>query len=227
MSEQPDSPSMIDWDLAVRIGSRFAGDGPEISRAEADERGRRAAGGRRPVHRAGPRLHRPDRRRAHRTGAGRRPAGWVQANADGFATILTPLVDKLADKKGRPGPVGLAVGSRVTGAEVGLLLGFLGSRVLGQFDPFHEPTRAGCCWSPPTSSTSSASSASTPPTSGSGSACTRRPTGCSSPRSPGCATTSAPRSPTSPTPSSRPACSRTASSGSPGRSAATAAASST
>src|SRR5690606_14244837 len=31
------------------------------------------------------------------------------------------------------------VGSRVTGAEVGVLLGFMGSRVLGQFDPFHDP----------------------------------------------------------------------------------------
>ncbi len=34
----------------------------------------------------------------------------------------------------------LAVGSRVTGAEVGLLLGFLASKVLGQFDPFHAPS---------------------------------------------------------------------------------------
>ena len=45
MSEQPDpqpdshggrhaASAMIDWDLAVRIGSRFAGDGPEISRAQ-------------------------------------------------------------------------------------------------------------------------------------------------------------------------------------------------
>ena len=31
------SPDMVDWDLAVRIGSRLAGDGPEIGRDEADE----------------------------------------------------------------------------------------------------------------------------------------------------------------------------------------------
>jgi coenzyme F420 biosynthesis associated uncharacterized protein len=32
------------------------------------------------------------------------------------------------------------IGSRITGAEVGGLLGFMSSRVLGQFDPFHDPS---------------------------------------------------------------------------------------
>ena len=67
-------------------------------------------------------------------------AGWVQANADAFSTMLGPVVAKLAEKKGPPTGVTQAVGSRVTGAEVGLLLGFLGGKVLGQFDPFHQPT---------------------------------------------------------------------------------------
>ena len=49
------------------------------------------------------------------------------------------------------------------------------------------PRTAGCCWSRRTSCTSSASSRRTRPTSGSGCACTRRPTGCSSPPSRGCA----------------------------------------
>ena len=66
--------------------------------------------------------------------------GWVQANADGFSTVLGPVIDKLSEKKGAPSGVSLAVGSRVTGAEVGLLLGFLASKVLGQFDPFHAPS---------------------------------------------------------------------------------------
>ena len=66
--------------------------------------------------------------------------GWVQANADGFSTVLGPVIDKLSEKKGAPTGISLAVGSRVTGAEVGLLLGFLASKVLGQFDPFHEPS---------------------------------------------------------------------------------------
>jgi len=67
-------------------------------------------------------------------------AGWVQANADAFALIIDPIADKLAEKKGPPSGLTQAVGSKVTGAEVGLLLGFLGSKVLGQFDPFFEPS---------------------------------------------------------------------------------------
>ena len=64
--------------------------------------------------------------------------GWIQANADGFASIIAPLVDKLTSGKGAPGPLAEAIGSRITGAELGAMLGFLGSKVLGQFDPFHE-----------------------------------------------------------------------------------------
>jgi coenzyme F420 biosynthesis associated uncharacterized protein len=62
--------------------------------------------------------------------------GWIRANADTFATILGPVVEQLAAKKAPPSGLALAVGSRVTGAEVGGLLGFLAGKVLGQFDPF-------------------------------------------------------------------------------------------
>jgi coenzyme F420 biosynthesis associated uncharacterized protein len=62
----------------------------------------------------------------------------VQANADAFAVALAPLVDRVTSKR-EPGPVATAIGSRVTGVEVGGLLGFLGGKVLGQFDPFHAP----------------------------------------------------------------------------------------
>src|SRR4029079_15088118 len=65
-------------------------------------------------------------------------AGWVQANADAFAVLLAPIVDKLTEKK-PPTGMTAAVGSKVTGAEVGSVLGFLASKVLGQFDPFHAP----------------------------------------------------------------------------------------
>jgi coenzyme F420 biosynthesis associated uncharacterized protein len=64
--------------------------------------------------------------------------GWIQANADAFAGVIAPLIDKLQERKGAPGPLAEAIGSRVTGVELGAMLGFLGSKVLGQFDPFHE-----------------------------------------------------------------------------------------
>jgi coenzyme F420 biosynthesis associated uncharacterized protein len=131
--------SMVDWDLAVSLGSRFAGEGPTVSadeaaavvaqlRADAD----RSTGlvrdftGLVAADRTAPVLV-VDR------------AGWVQANADGFATLLGPLMEKLQEKKGAATGLSLAVGSRITGAEVGALLGFLAGKVLGQFDPFHEP----------------------------------------------------------------------------------------
>jgi coenzyme F420 biosynthesis associated uncharacterized protein len=134
-----DKPAMVDWDYAVRIGSRVAGEGPEVSRMEADEAVAELRAG-------------ADRSTAlvrdftGLTAADRtapvlvidRPA-WVQANADGFALLLAPIIEKLTSKKGQPGPVTNAIGSRITGAELGLLLGFMGSKVLGQFDPFFEP----------------------------------------------------------------------------------------
>jgi coenzyme F420 biosynthesis associated uncharacterized protein len=131
--------NMVDWELAVALGSRLAGAGPEVS---ADEAADTVA-----------ELHEgADRSTSHVrefTGldAGAlsapvlvvdRPA-WIQANADGFAKLLTPLIEKVEAKKGPPGAMTQAIGSRITGAEVGGLLGFMSSRVLGQFDPFHDP----------------------------------------------------------------------------------------
>ncbi len=130
---------MVDWDLAVTIGSRVAGEGPQVTREVADQvveelrdDADRSTGlvreftGLVAEERTAPVL------------AVDRP-GWIRANADGFATVLGPLVDKLSEKKGAPTGLSLAVGSRVTGTEVGLLLGFLASKVLGQFDPFFAP----------------------------------------------------------------------------------------
>jgi coenzyme F420 biosynthesis associated uncharacterized protein len=131
-------PSMIDWDLAVRVGSRLVGEGPQVTRSEAVEAVEEL--------RAGADRSTPLVREFTGLVATERSApvlvvdrpGWIQANADGFATIIAPLIDKLTEKKGAPGPVAEAIGSRVTGAELGAMLGFLGSKVLGQFDPFHD-----------------------------------------------------------------------------------------
>ncbi len=134
------SRQMVDWDLAVSLGSRMAGDGPTVTRDEADaavDELRRDADLSTDLVREFTGLVAADRT-APVLVVDR--AGWVQANADGFATVLGPLVDKLSEKKGAPSGISLAVGSRVTGAEVGLLLGFLASKVLGQFDPFHDPS---------------------------------------------------------------------------------------
>jgi coenzyme F420 biosynthesis associated uncharacterized protein len=138
------SSSMIDWDLAVRVGSRLAGDGPVVSRDQADDVVEEL--------RVGAEKSTPLVREFTGLDAQARTApilvvdrpGWIRANADGFATLIGPIVTKLQETKGPPSALTEAIGSRVTGAELGLMLGFLGGKVLGQFDPFHDvPGAAG------------------------------------------------------------------------------------
>jgi coenzyme F420 biosynthesis associated uncharacterized protein len=65
-------------------------------------------------------------------------AAWVDVNAAGMRNVLTPLVEKLtADNP--VGRVAEGIGSRVTGVQVGLVLGFLSGKVLGQFEFFDRP----------------------------------------------------------------------------------------
>jgi coenzyme F420 biosynthesis associated uncharacterized protein len=65
-----------------------------------------------------------------------RPA-WVEANVASFQRLLRPVTAKLAASLDeRRGPVILpaSVSRKVSGAQVGLLLGWMSTRVLGQYD---------------------------------------------------------------------------------------------
>ena len=57
---------------------------------------------------------------------------WVDANIASFQRLLRPLLDKMGDKmtSGRLAPVG----RRVAAVEMGTLLGWMSTRVLGQYD---------------------------------------------------------------------------------------------
>ena len=122
--------TMIDWDLAVSDGLAARRPGPGDHAAEADAVVAELARRRRPVDAAGPRVHRPG---APTSGTAPvlvvdRP-GWIQANADGFAEVIGPLVDKLQARSGarrRRSPRRSARGSPAL--EVGGLLGFLSSQ---------------------------------------------------------------------------------------------------
>ena len=131
---------MVDWSLAVSLGSRIAGEGPQISRADADAVVAELRAG--ADRSTGLVRDFTGLAAAERTAPVRvvDRAGWIAANADGFSTVLAPVVDRITAKKGAPTGWTLAVGSRVAGAEVGALLGFLAGKVLGQFDPFHPPS---------------------------------------------------------------------------------------
>ena len=65
--------------------------------------------------------------------------GWVQANVEAFRTVLAPAVGAAQRRRQRSSSpmtnaMTMAIGSRITGAEVGSLLSFLSTKVLGQYD---------------------------------------------------------------------------------------------
>jgi coenzyme F420 biosynthesis associated uncharacterized protein len=127
----------IDWGVAERVAVRSAGREPlaasyhydrlaadfEEATAQAEELVAKATGLRSSEGPARARV-------VDRT-------GWIQANTASFARLLRPVTDKLADRMShrtgwRGAPAILS--RRAAGAEVGLLLGWMSTRVLGQYD---------------------------------------------------------------------------------------------
>jgi coenzyme F420 biosynthesis associated uncharacterized protein len=137
---------MIDWDVAISTGVRFARQGPEVSLADAravvaELRGLTAV------------VQQPVRELTGLTSQGEvgpvavvdRP-GWIKANVGGFRVVLEPLADRLAERSSAlpaAGSVFGAVGSRATGMQAGLILAYLSSRVLGQYELFLPPGEGG------------------------------------------------------------------------------------
>jgi coenzyme F420 biosynthesis associated uncharacterized protein len=123
--------SAVDWQLARRVAVRAAGREPfaesylahslqadfDEATAEAEELVAQTTGLR---SAAGPARARVTDR-----------AGWVNANVGSFQRLLQPLTEKI---EGHTGRITGAVASRVAGAEVGVLLGWMSARVLGQYD---------------------------------------------------------------------------------------------
>ncbi|MFF5900369.1 zinc-dependent metalloprotease [Streptomyces argenteolus] len=137
---------MVDWNLAVATATRFVRPGPEISREEARavvaELRRHAKASEEHVRsftRMIPDGHEPEDTPVLVVDR----AGWIRANVAGFRELLRPLLGKLQDRRGGgPGNAVLgAVGGKVTGVELGMLLSFLASRVLGQYETFAPATR--------------------------------------------------------------------------------------
>jgi coenzyme F420 biosynthesis associated uncharacterized protein len=136
---------MIDWDLAISTGTRWARPGPQVSLAEARrtvaELRDLAVAVQQPVYEVTG-LSAAGDGSLGRVAVVDRP-GWIRANVDGFRVVLEPLVDQLRERAtgadSRPGSVISAVGSRVTGIQAGLILAYLSGRVLGQYELFLPP----------------------------------------------------------------------------------------
>ena len=136
---------MIDWELAISTGVRFARQGPNVSLADA----RAVVAELRALTAV---VQQPVRDVTGLVSQGAvgpvavvdRP-GWIRANVGGFRVVLEPLADRLAERgTAMPGSgVMGAVGSRVTGVQAGLILAYLSSRVLGQYELFLPPGDGG------------------------------------------------------------------------------------
>ncbi|WP_030378608.1 MULTISPECIES: zinc-dependent metalloprotease [unclassified Streptomyces] len=135
---------MVDWNLAVATATRFVRPGPDVSRDEA-----RAVVTELRRHAKASEEHVRGFTRLGEAGAHDTPVlvvdrpGWVRANVAGFRELLKPLLDRMQERRsGTPGGAVLgAVGGKVTGVEVGMLLSFMSSRVLGQYETFAPASR--------------------------------------------------------------------------------------
>jgi coenzyme F420 biosynthesis associated uncharacterized protein len=135
-------PAPVDYALAVRTARRLASPGPQLSLTEAHdvvhalrdvtvraEHHVRAVTGLVPPGEPGPATV-VDR------------GGWAEGNVEGFRAVLEPLSDKLFAGKA-PNKAAAAVTARVAGVQMGSVLAWLSSKVLGQYEVFLPPGAAG------------------------------------------------------------------------------------
>ena len=147
-----DVPELVDWQLAARVGRRVAG-GAELPA--------RAAWSRQFTELSTT----ADRAVAEFTGLGGElppPVAepldrgeWVEANLATLRRVLRPLAVKVAERKAwkatGPVPAAMRTSTRaIAGAQAGTLLGYVGQRVLGQYDlPLPGPDQASANGEPP------------------------------------------------------------------------------
>jgi coenzyme F420 biosynthesis associated uncharacterized protein len=131
----PSAPARaIDYDLAVATARRLAPTPPPVSRAEAGEVVAELRG-------------LAVRAEEHvRTVTGLVPPGevleatvvdrpgWAAANVEGFRVVLEPLTAKLEGKA--QNRLAAGVTAKVAGVQMGSVLGWLSSKVLGQYEAF-------------------------------------------------------------------------------------------
>lgn len=142
MTSASGGADMVDWNLAVATATRLVRPGPEVSRAEAAavvaELRRHALEAEEHVRAF------TGMRSSSLAAAAATPVlvvdrpGWVRANVAGFRTVVQPLVEKLQARRANSAAAGVfgAVGEKATGIEVGALLAFMATKVLGQYETF-------------------------------------------------------------------------------------------
>ncbi|GLZ54048.1 zinc-dependent metalloprotease [Actinomycetospora sp. NBRC 106378] len=145
-SERPATGLPVRWDLAVATGSRLVPPGPAVGREEAAAEVARLA--------RGARVGEGHVRELTGLGAGYdipdaavvdRP-GWIASGVEGIRTLTSGVRLPTAARTPSPGLLARAasgVTAGVAGAQMGTLLAFLSTKVLGQYDPFAGPQNGG------------------------------------------------------------------------------------
>jgi coenzyme F420 biosynthesis associated uncharacterized protein len=132
---------LIDWDLAAATARRLVPPGPAVSHAEAAD----------VVAALRDLTVEAETHVRQFTGLAAdlvpgppavvdRP-GWITNNIEGFRIAIGPVLERVAERqRARTGGAAIgAVGSRITGLQVGSILAFLASKVLGQYEIFLPP----------------------------------------------------------------------------------------
>ena len=142
----PAAADLVNWDLAAGTAATLVSPGPkmparEIRAAVADLRAR-ADEAVTHVHRITGLEAARDLRDSEVLVVDR--ASWAKANSRSFAALMNPALETLArthpeELKG----ANAAVSGTLTGAQLGAVLAFLSSKVLGQYDPFAAQTPGG------------------------------------------------------------------------------------
>ncbi|HVB26403.1 MAG TPA: zinc-dependent metalloprotease, partial [Mycobacteriales bacterium] len=129
-------PPLVDWDLAAATATRLARPGPVVDRAVAVETVRqlRSLAVEAESHVRSVTGMSDEESPAPATVLDR--PGWIEANVAGFRTLVDPLTEELFAERTPPAQALGAVGSRITGVQVGGLLAYLSGRVLGQYEVF-------------------------------------------------------------------------------------------
>ena len=143
-----ENDELIDWQVAGATARGLARSGPAVSRSSADQavaQLRECAVAAEGHVREFTGLEVPD---ADRPVLVVDTRGWVNANLDVMRTLSSPLVEKMRQyREGVPSgalrSTANNLGAKLTGAELGSVLAFFSSRVLGQFDPFGGRQAAG------------------------------------------------------------------------------------
>ena len=135
MHDRDPAFGLVDWKLASNVGSRLTGGGPQLSETERARLNEDFA--ELVPHAEGlvaefTGLH-PEGYKARAWVLSR--SQWIDQNLRGFQTVLEPLAARVLGRKNQGG----SVRRKGLGLQIGLLMGYVSRKVLGQYDLFLPP----------------------------------------------------------------------------------------